>query len=109
MAVMQHSRPFNKEKKGLNEPEWPPNPSNNLRDAEVACWPHGFLEAWGTEAKKTHFPERVFLFGLAAEGGKAKNKWGFLKNVWLFALLQRASKKPLGQKNTSGSHRQKGE
>ncbi len=42
------------------------------RDPEVVVWPSGFLEAWGTEAKRP----RIFR----------PSNFSFLENVWFFCL-----------------------
>jgi hypothetical protein len=64
------------------------------RDPVVVYWPSGFLEAWGTKAKKPQFSRNV-LFLLALPQGQ-KNSM-FLDNCVFLALVPQASKTPLGQ------------
>ncbi len=74
------------------------------RDPEVVFGHVFLLEAWGTEANKpTRIEEHRLFVGLAAFGGKAKQLRMFLKMCGFLASVPQASKKPLGQKTTSGS------
>jgi hypothetical protein len=41
------------------------------RDPVVVYWPSVFLEVWDTKAKNHTCLGKYWLFGLAAEGGKA--------------------------------------
>ncbi len=41
------------------------------RDPAVVVWPSGFLEAWGTKAKKPHTVQKQVVNGLAAFGATA--------------------------------------
>ncbi len=79
-----------------------PDPGR-ARCVSVVLWPSWFLETWGTKAEKTHiFKNRVFLLALPPKAAEPHNIC-----VWrlcgVLALVPKASKKPLGQKTTSGS------
>ncbi len=61
-----------------------PGPGLVQRDPVVVCWPSGgFLEAWGTKAKKPQLFKKRLVFGLAA--ARPKNQF-FPEQVWFFGL-----------------------
>ena len=50
----------------------------------MVYWPSGFLEAWGTKAKKPHLlQENTGLLALPPSAARPKNHYVF-ENVWLF-------------------------
>ncbi len=55
------------------------------RDPAMVCWQSVCLEAWGTEAKKTQFPENKCSLALLPSAAMPKNNF-VLENVWLVGL-----------------------
>ncbi len=72
---------------------------NNQRDSEVVFWPSVFWRPGVPRPTNHTFSRNEWLFGFAAEAGKAKKAFVSAK----LALVPHASEKPLGQKNTSAS------
>jgi hypothetical protein len=63
----------------------------------------GFWRPWVPRPQIHMFFRKEWFVGLAAEGGPANKTTLFWKMCGVLALVLQASKKTLGQKNTSGS------
>ncbi len=66
-------------------------------------WPRCFLDAWGTKAKKPHLFRKILLVWPCSLRRQGKKTMIFYKKCGFLAWVPQASKKTLGQKNTSGS------
>ncbi len=67
---------------------------------KFCCWPSGFVEAWGTNAKKPRiFKKRVVCWPCRRRRQGRRN----MIFLVLLTVVPQASKTPLGQKGTSGS------
>jgi hypothetical protein len=53
----------------------------------MVYWPSGFLEAWGTKAKKPHFFKNIYngLLALPASAAGPKKQY-FREQAWFFGL-----------------------
>ncbi len=78
-------------------------PGTPQRDPEVFLLAKCFLEAWGTKAERPQIFQKQMLFKPRRRRRQGQQTIPFLKMCGFLSLVPQASKKPLGQKTTSGS------